>query len=669
MPTNNPSYNYEQAIQEWGERIRNHSGLKVCIARKSPRLIEVLHKKYDLEFGYENLISEHAVPFVLPEYCEQQKQHTGKVPNILISDDSVYHGTTIENIKKITTYGRAFFSQEDFDLTSIEMNTSVIAEAAFTRIPGIPVVDQLEVPRHVDRMASDFIDVRKPFDVEFPILTFTLASDKKEEEFLEQIYNCLQEVFGKSKVYKTVHPKDHDREEVSNFSVLIAVNPDEQDVTQPEFFKIRIFLEKNENGFLLRIVPFAPHIIHQGFLHEDSSIFLGSFLECVWKEVASKAQRIPELTVIENLMYYENQLLRNEYNYYVKRSLNIWANYLLSFAQLIRIKDQINRLLESMGATHAEMRASIDEKDLYVLIGKSLSDQIKPELEDFYNDKGLITDVFPENRDFYRNTDIPDQVIPDEYKQSFTESRLRDWQKSMNNTDRVAGLFSVMHHKIDVASRERTTSSFPLKRLKFGVSFASLQRELNYFSREEVDVLEIHKAIDQKIDAGSVVPQYVGFSYDDAMIWRRLLRSGENEDEYREQLFRTSVFLLNIIDMHTFSIYLPVIVVENVLLYILGKVELANTGGVDYQPVFDNIKGYPCIYIKNLGGEPISLTEYLIRHEILQLDTNRKLYRLNRTPQYREWEKTTSLDSEIQKRMEEAINCLLTQHKNVQGDY
>ena len=585
MAVDNKPYDYKTCISEWGKRVFRNDGLKICIARKAPRLLEVLQEnkeKWGLAYlesvSYDEIISEHALPFVLPDYIS-----TGQnFKKLLVADDSVYYGSTLERIINVTAYGKAVLARENYEPEKIDIESSVISNKASVQLnkSEIYLISDKYLPYHIERLSSDFISLNKPYDIEYPILSFDVGNVE-----ITQLKKSLIEIFGQDKVYANVHLKNQHREEAINFSVLISTNAD-VDISIPEFFKLRIYVKGN----VLRIVSFAPHIISDNFLHKDSPIFAETLFDGIWRQVVNKAKKIDIEDRVGNISEAENRKLQEEYNYHVNRSLNIWMNYLLSFSKLIEIKEQINKILKSL-CDERIPPASLDINDLRLLLGSSLSAEMKEKLENLYNNViNIGVENLPKNKEFHIGNKIPNKIIPSAYRSSFDVHNKNEWTKCKSVSELTSSLFNNIHHDIELASRKYLVA---VDRLRFGVSIESMCDDFIYYISENTDdfTLDIHKAIDKRIDEGSIVPKYVGIQTDDSFVWRRLFRAGENEDRYREQLFRLSLFLLSSIQIHYNSRYISQDIVENVFVFVLGNIRensmLENLGGISYDLFFD----------------------------------------------------------------------------------
>ena len=556
---------YKKYTEDWKDRIsNNYNGICVFISRKAPHLARVTGA------NIEGIISEHALPFVLPDY-------SGSDNTISIFDDSIHHGSTLERIKNVAAIGRAHFFNTEFDLNAIKVDTVVISDRAIVKTENkdIPIERDSFMFYFINRATFDFINLDKPYDVEFPILHFNVND-------VTNIKEKIKKAFGDYEIYENTHLEDGESREKTNFSVLIETEGNDNDVSAPDFFKFRVYYDAKKN--IIRIAAFAPHLIFRYFLNENSAIFRSTDFDPIWQEVVSKAKKIPSDSTTLDHSNPNYAYLCNEYNYHVEKSLNIWANYLLSFAKLLSIKDKIEDLIKECGGRSGKDEC-FEKNDLTLLIGEKLSSSIKGQLDGLYNTYDS-TKKLPKNEAFFvGGGGVPDEVIPHSVAEKFYETNRRYMPKCKSVSELISILFDNIHNNVEIASRG---FFLLLDRLRFGVSISSMRNDFSYYLREKEDELtiNIHKNLDKRIDEGCIVPKYVRVESDGRLIWRRLYRAGENEDIFRGQLVRISALIFKTIQEQYKSDVILADTVENVFLYVLanisGKNELTNVGRIHY---------------------------------------------------------------------------------------
>ncbi len=96
---------FDTILRNWTKNFLAEDGLKVAIARKGPRLLELCLKR-----GYGQLreqdhevISHHALPFVLPHYSKSHQP-------ITLADEAIYFGSTYEVTKGSILAGLCMFN-------------------------------------------------------------------------------------------------------------------------------------------------------------------------------------------------------------------------------------------------------------------------------------------------------------------------------------------------------------------------------------------------------------------------------------------------------------------------------------------------------------------------------------------------------------------------------
>ena len=298
------------------------------------------------------------------------------------------------------------------------------------------------------------------------------------------------------------------------------------------FIKIRTFWTKNKIAFTF----YAPNIIDDRLLTQDTPLFKGTPLmeiwDILWKEAHKVTDKITETQshAIKNNVHDINYNLE-EYLYHTKRSLLIWANYLCSFALATRLVPSLKEKLYNNGQTNISTFLP-EDTDVCYLCGKNLLKDIYSRLKDLISsEEKIILPTVP-----LEDVQISNH-IPDTYKESYDLKNIQDLPKCENMSQLVSTLFFNMHYQVELKGRENWKED--LARLRFGETFSSIYNRGFIRDFNEDIYTSMHKAIDFRIDNGSIVPKYIYYKDNNGInIWSRVFRCGENEDFYNQKLIR-----------------------------------------------------------------------------------------------------------------------------------
>lgn len=300
------------------------------------------------------------------------------------------------------------------------------------------------------------------------------------------------------------------------------------------------------------------------------------------------------------------------------------ANYLLSFAHFLQLRQN---LLLALQDEVVDKQFYLRLEDIQYLFGSDMALQVLSLLESI--------DRLDSNRKFFSISNGPDAIIPSDYAPQYNyQIALDNLRKGQTKSVSlmISSIFSAMHWQVEVESRNRSRSDY--ERLSFGESYNSMIHRLSTsttFSDQELNK-RVHRCIDERIDKGTVVPGYVRNQQGVYSEWVRLFRSGENEDVYRDQLFRT---LLSIVS-RCFDIAETQFISRASLEYILTVIYLIQRDkdkegnhldtlldkdifGIPLVPVFDRETNMYAISIK-IDDQPFGIIDYALASQVLKLD-------------------------------------------------
>ena len=378
------------------------------------------------------------------------------------------------------------------------------------------IIEKEDINFFIDTIISRFLQLGKPYDMEYPILYVDL--DKEiDSEMMESITTSIYKnesskyFFEISKPYHTSSYSREERKEYINYSFITEYIYDNIVDTQkrPSFSKVRFF----SKGKRLCISPMAPYIINDSDLDANSHL-LGEPLQEIWHKI---------LRASEQSRASSDEQIR----YQCGKSLAMMANYLLSYNMFLNIKESIEQSLHPYTSAHLK----VEVEDLTYLLGKSLADVVAG----YLNTQSLL----PSKPEVTMLPTLPQlRFIPYIYDMDYIRKTNFDnicYSSTLGAC--ISNQFSAMHWDVEIRSRNNQPEG--CQRLRFGESFSSLYDKYVSYAFSSDDLREqLHRQIDSRIDRGSVVPNYVRLTTMNNSYWTRLFRAGENEDLYRDQIFR-----------------------------------------------------------------------------------------------------------------------------------
>lgn len=490
----------DNLLKEWYDKLCACDALYIAISRKAPRLIEYCKMK----FGDKriNVISELAIPFV--DISSEIK--------CVVLDEAVYHGTTFSKI-----YNMVGEMMRESQPLAMPLTVTREAQKSYP-IPfnDASIIEKEDINFFIDTIISRFLQLGKPYDMEYPILYVDL--DKEiDSEMMESITTSIYKnesskyFFEISKPYHTSSYSREERKEYINYSFITEYIYDNIVDTQkrPSFSKVRFF----SKGKRLCISPMAPYIINDSDLDANSRL-LGEPLQEIWHNIIRASEQ-------------SRSSSDEQIRYQCGKSLAMMANYLLSYNMFLNIKESIEQSLHTYTSAHLK----VEVEDLTYLLGNNLAEEVAG----YLNTQSLM----PSKPEVTMLPTLPQlRSIPYIYDMDYIRKTNFDnicYSSTLGAC--ISNQFSAMHWDVEIRSRNNQPEG--CQRLRFGESFSSLYDKYVSYAFSSDDLREqLHRQIDSRIDRGSVVPNYVRLTTMNNSYWTRLFRAGENEDLYRDQLFR-----------------------------------------------------------------------------------------------------------------------------------
>lgn len=507
-------------LESWYGKLMAQDAIIIAIARKAPRLLSYCKLKFpDLYNPTVKVISDIAIPFV--NWREIDKR-------CVVIDEAIYHGTTFEKVLDVLT---KVINDENTEvkgmplvITQDALNAPKILESL---VEGWNLIDSDKCNFFIDTIISKFFDLGKPYDIEYPLFYLSLSKNKySKEELDERIATVLKLMAADDEEKSSKKPiffknKNYRREDGQTFSAFTYctdyIYDEYQEAIKPDFSKLRIFHTDDS----ICIASMAPHTINIKNLETSNNMFVGKMGE-VWNLILNTAKDI-------------NGKEDKNVEHQTQKSLVIFANYLLSANHFIRFKRKLERLFAAVLGYDVDFY--LKTEDIQLLAGTENAEYVRDLLMALKSFEDIYTP--------FKESNTIDSLIPLMYKKDFLMQLTLDNMFDKKTVGSIiSNVFSDLHWMVEVKSRRQPRSAYD--RLEFGESLSSIGELCTGLLPEQSTARNIHKNIDMRIDRGSMVPDYVCVNDAFNTYWKRMFRSGENEDLIRDQHFRICINILSL---------------------------------------------------------------------------------------------------------------------------
>lgn len=507
-------------LESWYGRLMAQDAIIVAIARKAPRLLGYCQCKFPYLYNPNvKVISDIAIPFV--DWKNIKKR-------CIVIDEAIYHGTTFEKVLDVLAKVINNESSKVEGLPLVITQDALSAPRIVSSLAeGWNLIDSDKCNFFIDSIISKFFDLGKPYDIEYPLFYLSLPTGKySNEELDESIETVLklmaaddEEKFNeKPTFFKNVNYRREDGQTFSAFTYCTDYIYDEyQENIKPDFSKLRIFHTDDS----ICIASMAPHTINTKILETNNNMFVGKMGDA-WNLILKKAKEKKSK---------EDKNVEHQ----TQKSLVIFANYLLSANYFMRFKRKLERLFAAVLGYDVDFYLNVE--DIQLLVGIEMAEYIKDILMDMNSYEGIYTP--------FKESNTIDSLMPLMYKKDFlTQLTLDNMFDKETIGSIISNVFSDLHWMVEVKSRRQPRSAYD--RLEFGESLSSINELCAGLLPEQSTAKKIHQNIDMRIDRGSMVPDYVCVNDAFNTYWKRMFRSGENEDLARDQHFRICINILSL---------------------------------------------------------------------------------------------------------------------------
>ena len=514
------SNSLKEMVKHLNEEIHSsETDIVIALSRKGPRMLEYLKRYNSLkEFSFT---TEHALPFIF----EQISNNRDKKYRIFIVDDAIYFGSTIQNLyNEIKAYIDAY-KLDNVKIYAVvtaikasDSKTLNIDDALLLNYEGKEPLRAGYGHYFVKCLMNDFSKLDNTLEVEFPTIEYDLPSNVDEQIVDEAI----------KKQYPDAFRSEQNGESRAKWCIIL------ENGKTSAFNKVRIFISANK----LRFVFMNPHYFNN---NEETLAGLmvrqGSPFREMWNEIQLHFKNV-ELDIRKE---FNNEIRRNRL-----RTQVILANYILSFNNFLVERDKINAIVGSLGID--ENSYSIKENNLTYLIGNvSLVANTTGRLK-VAADSNLSLDPLLSVKEMTVSNDyvLESNSLPKDELEVLLNHNLVMISKSQDTEESLSAMFNNL--TILIEKWTRGTIYDDNYRLRFGYTMKNLIAFVHRYGAFKIKEpekfqTELHSWIDNRIDNGCIVPQYIVDSA--SSTWMRVFRPGENEDLLLSHLARLVLCVWN----------------------------------------------------------------------------------------------------------------------------
>lgn len=515
---------YSNSLKEMVKHLNKeiHSSetdIVIALSHKGPRMLEYLKRYNSLkEFAFT---TEHALPFIF----EQLSNNRDKKYRIFIVDDAIYFGSTIQNLyNEIKAYIDAY-KLDNVKIYAVitaikatDSKTLSIDNALLLNYKGNEPLRAGYGHYFVKCLMNDFSKLDNTLEVEFPTIEYNLPSNVEEQIVDEAI----------KKQYPDAFRSEQNGESRAKWCIIL------ENGKTSAFNKVRIFISANK----LRFVFMNPHYFNN---NEETLAGLmvrqGSPFREMWNEIQLHFKNV-ELDIRKE---FNNEIRRNRL-----RTQIILANYILSFNNFLVERDKINAIVGSLDID--ENSYSIKENNLTYLIGNvSLVANTIGRLK-VAADSNLSLDPLLSVKEMTVSNDyvLESNSLPKDELEVLLNHNLVMISKSQDTEESLSAMFNNL--TILIEKWTRGTIYDDNYRLRFGYTMKNLTAFVHRYGAFKIEEpkkfqTELHSWIDNRIDNGCIVPQYIVDSA--SSTWMRVFRPGENEDLLLSHLARLVLCVWN----------------------------------------------------------------------------------------------------------------------------
>lgn len=544
---------YKESLTKLKEgliKLKRRDPYFVVQSRKGPKVLELLFSEEEMKSM--KILTEHALPFLFPILAKDRSKNY----LLILIDDAIYYGTTMENLAlEIKNYANSFNVK-----VHIEIYTAIKAKWS-KDIRGVDIHTKTdEIGKgyehyFVNLLMSDIRSIPTSMEVEFPIITYQTNKHINKSKLIAQLNNHYK-TRGRLYDIEQYSSETFNEKGVERFSILLDND------TKASFSKMRFYIGKNA----IRVAFISPHLIPNNISAIDQIFERGT------ESVKKTWNSIVKIVNDENVkLVYGGSTSRNR-----QRTLIVAANYLLSLYLYFKENAFLQKTINKLTGNEIT-ETSLDEQQLqlrYIFFDDDIILNILSIIDEYKNSpKAYLPNMYsfnqsPSRHQIFETPGYP----PDSEKEKLQDFNARMLNNCSNINEKLSALFFNQTTLIEKWSRQFGDNTS--NRLKFGYNFKGLLNalEIDYINKSLIEsnsIYRVHQWIDRRIDQGCIVPQYI--IDNERGQWDRVFRPGENEEAILSTLTRFVAYVINSIKKEFNVQTIPELFLKKILCVIAVK--------------------------------------------------------------------------------------------------
>lgn len=559
----------------------------IAIARKGPRLLEVIQKEWPKEGArlLKKVISNKAIPFSADRL---RKENNGTI----IFDDILIFGSTYLDAANAV---REISGDFPPGLILAADHESSKAEPALRNIPCIQRMETSEIAGFSAQIVEAFYYLGKPFDLEHPIIELPLKMSREDdiEDFLSKsnlTFCNLTSTFQRS-IGVFYFTADVPRSFWLAWERII-----DSSTIEVESVKVRLYFD-----FVKKIVRLMPVVLFsissdeivKGPSFTEKFKFFDDLIKGAQKRTTGKQKEEAILGLINFLLAYMEGV------------------YLLQFSALKCLFNDSNN-----------SNPKINPFDLQILFGFDFGNYLHEKLNENLKTVGLLFTGYLSPRK--ENLNSTQKQISRTYAENLLseikkELKINKFKEEYPFADEPYSILKTIFSAMRV--KDKRGGGYTPDRLKFGFSFNDLLYIINKEFDYTCNPFRISAALDYYIDRGVVIPIFIK----DGGRWFRVFRFGEGD----KNVNRTAFIIKNLLDTAATRFKKGIGSTDFEKILVLLHDVFKNNTELGYE-VYDYIRGKRPYYVskhpsniqneKDSKTEPIELTDWAVKECIIKID-------------------------------------------------
>ncbi len=504
---------YNKELVNLSDRLQKIEGSIIAIARKGPKLLELMVREGFLSSDFMNrVITDKALPF-------SNDNHN----RFIIFDDGVINGFTLENVHKLSYEIKKRREIHDEIVVWPFAVSDNVSQCVRDIIDGYELnLTKNEINFFIYQQMIAHQLHGKPFDIEYPIVE--LSGNFANVDLVNQtLFNISKKLRSKLiKIFSSV-PTSLGVSPIYKWTILLNNINLNNNFIAPDIYKFRIYLDPHLDK--ISIAAISPYPMNQSLMKSIVYQFPQKLLDA-WNIVSESVK-------------YESQSKKLYKSTW--QSLTMWTNYLVSMISLQKLNGIFQEEFYFMGMKVKLL--PLNYNNIQYLVGLNNTNKIWELLNSYLteekNDNSRYFSPFlygDEKKGLSGNTTKKNfEALDDgcEYSKFFLEKLSSRFNKARGVKDYLSSIF--------LAQRD-ATKEFVKRNLgkpisdNFGIGFS----EISCLIKDSFPTLDknvLHEWFDRLIDEGFIVPKYMQITRSGKQpLWRRAFSVGEGAIEKTSHL-------------------------------------------------------------------------------------------------------------------------------------